>query len=110
MNLRVELLLERNQERGDEDNKRATRRRVRADAPGKAAASLALVVTSVLLMSDPLLAQGQELACRSHPKERPRIRKALPGGNRARKVPYDHPVFYLPDLRGHSVARRDMDR
>jgi hypothetical protein len=52
----------------------------------------------------------QELVCRSHPKERPRIGKALPGGSRARKVAYDHPVFYLRDLRGRSVARRDMDR
>jgi hypothetical protein len=36
------------------------------------AGSLALVVTGVLLMPDPLLAQGQESVCRSHPKERPR--------------------------------------
>ena len=46
----------------------------------------------------------QELVCRSHPKERPRIGKALPGGSRARKVAYDR------DLRERSVARRDMDR
>ena len=47
------------------------------------AGSLALVVTGLRLMPDPLLAQGRELVCRSHPEERPRIRKALPGGNRA---------------------------
>jgi|RhiMetdeSRZDD1v2_1073273.scaffolds.fasta_scaffold1037446_2 hypothetical protein len=62
------------------------------------AGSLALVVTGVLLMPDPLLAQWQELVCGSHSKERPRIRKALPGGSRARKVAYS--------ARGRLATRR----
>lgn len=51
----------------------------------------------------------QELVCRSHPKERPHIRKALPGRSRERKVDLTSSVLSR-DLRGRSVARREMDR